>query len=572
MKKKKILRLMIVTFSIVLIMSVMSIRAGRATPYISNALKSAEIDTLEDNLKNDITYNRSIFVSENSTEFLLGFSDKSEQDKVLNWLINNLNAEIAAISNYTSLIHFKTNKIKGFEVQSLVNTQQDFSVKYIQDYPEVEFYDTWIPDDPLLEDQWYIDKIKAKEAWFYERGSSWVTVAVLDTGVDIDHPDLEDNLDTWSDWDFIDNDPNPDALQGDQDNIGNAHGTKSAGLIAAVQNNDEGVAGLADINLVNFRIAYVDSSGYDHISWTGVVDAIIWAVDYSHTDIISMSFGTHSYIEALYNATLYAWEEGVLCVASAGNENWDLDRSDLNVYPAEWEHVMAVAATDENDNKASFSNYGDQTIDISAPGINIHTTHWRGGYTGLFGGTSASAPIVAGVAALILAHNGISLTALWNALVDEADDIGNPQIRGRINAYYSVVDDYIPSSYQKTPGAWITGSYHSGSLSNLKKVDSLYFTWRTDWRTFYPYTYSGFSVDFYFPNHFISRLKIDLSFWSITVRVRIFWFGGGSSSILFSESLNYDCNSQRIDHITISYLSSSSPTYVYFDRVILVGL
>jgi thermitase len=572
MKKKKILNLMIVSFSFLLVMSIMSIKANTAALHPSNVLKCAKLDPLEENLKNNLSYSGSTLGSEDSTEFLIGFSEMSEEDKVINWVTNDLNAEIVAISNYTSLIHFKTNETKKFDdMQSLANTQQDFGVRYIQKHPENLRLDTWIPDDPLLGNQWYIDKIKAKEAWFYQKGSSSVKVAVLDSGVDIDHPDLEDNIETWSDWDYVQNDANPNAFQGPGANEGNAHGTKCAGEIAAIQNNTQQIAGLADIQLVNFRIFWVNWLGQDIWSFVWWVDAIYRAVDYSNADIISMSLGQSTNNTDLYEACKYAWEEGVLLIAAAGNNNWDLDRTDKNIYPAEYEYVMSVAATDQNDNKCSFSNYGDQMIDISAPGINIYTSTWGGGYTTNFQGTSASAPIVAGVAALILSHNpSYSLTDLWNALVDEADDIGNPQIRGRINAYYSVVNDYVPLSYQ--PGSLPSGSYHSGSLSNLKKVDSLYFTWRTGYVRLYPFIFYGFSVNFYFPDHYMSRLKIELSFGGKTCKAKIYWFGGGSSVVSFSGSLNYDCNSQRIDHITISYFGGPCPTYVYFDRVILVNL
>lgn len=567
MKKEKILRLMIISISVVLTMSILSVRADSTALHISStALESAKIDTSDANLKNDKD-------SYDPMEFLLGFSDKSKQDKVIKWLTNSLKAEIVAISNYTSLIHFKTHKTKGSILQSLVNTKKDFQIRYIQDHPEVELYDTWIPNDPYLGNQWYIDKIKAKEAWFYETGSITIKAAVIDVGCDMDHPDLAANLETWSDWDYVGNDGNPDALQsGWFLHSGNGHGTSCAGLIAAVQNNNKGVAGLADIELVNFRVGWINWFGGFETSLTYWIDAIYRAVDVSHADIISMSLSTSSNNQDLHSACDYAQQEGVLVVASAGNDGSDLDSSSYNRYPAEWDSVMCVAATTENDVRASFSNYGDQTVDISAPGTNIYTTHFKGGYRSDFGGTSASAPIVAGVAALIWSYNpSYSLTTLWNTLVDEADDIGNPQIRGRVNAYYSVINYWNPSSYTITPGALITGSYHSGSLSNLKKVDSLYFTWRTSYLYLPPYWLYGFSVDFYFPDHYISRLKVDLSFAGLTCRAIIHWFGGGSNSQYFSESLNYDCENRRIDHITIEYGVSPCPAYVYFDRVILVG-
>ncbi len=577
MKKQKIPHLMIVTFSLILIMSGMSVKTGSAPLHISNALKSAEIDTLENNLKNDITYNTSVFVSENSTEFLLGYSDLSETNIVVDWVTDNLNAEIVAISNYTSLIHFKTNETKGFEVQSLINTQQDFGVRYIQDHIEIVPCDTWDPNDYYLEAQWYLNNIKAKEAWFYERGDPDVWVSVLDSGCDMDHPDLADNLITDWDWDFADKDGNPQCLDSPGADVINAHGTNCAGVIAAVQNNTIGIAGIANVKIINLRIYYYDEGGF-HFSFASLIDAIYWAVWY--TDIISCSFIVPGYNQEFKDACDYAWEQGVLIVASAGNDGWDLDNVHLNRYPAEWDSVMCVAATDNYDNRAHFgpyasSNYGDETVDICAPGtrMGILTTNWSGEYTNNFGKTSASAAIVAGVAALIKSHYpSYSLTDLWNALVDGADDVGDQKIGGRVNALNSVTLDYIPSSYQNTPGALVTGSYHSGALSNLKKVDSTYFSWRTSSIRIGPFWVYGFSVDFYFPDLYMSRLKIDLSFGGQSCTVDIHWASGGSDYQTFSQSLDYDCNSKRIHHITIWYCDNTPcPLYVYFDRIILVG-
>lgn len=131
MKREKIRYLMVVTFFLILILPVMSVC----------------INVLSDNLKRDITYDTSVFVTENSTEFLLGYSDRSETSIVVNWLTDNLNAEIVAISSNVPLIHFKTNEIKGFEVQSLIYSQQDFGVRYLQDHPELVLCDTWDPND-----------------------------------------------------------------------------------------------------------------------------------------------------------------------------------------------------------------------------------------------------------------------------------------------------------------------------------------------------------------------------------------------------------------------------------------
>ena len=104
-------------------------------------------------------------------------------------------------------------------------------------------------------------------------------------------------------------------------------------------------------------------------------------------------------------------------------------------------------------------------------------------------------------------------------------------------------------------------------------MDSTYFSWRTSYERIGPFWVYGFSVDFYFPDHYMSRLKIDLEFGVQSLAVTIHWESGGSDYQTFSESLNYDLNSRRIDHITIWYSDNTPcPQFVYFDRIILVGL
>lgn len=419
--------------------TVLNLMTVYAAQDFSNTLNFDGGTPSENDIKKEITYDETISVSKNSKEFLLGYSDSSEKNKVTEWLINTLDAEIVSISNYTPLIHFKTNEIKGFEVQSLVYAQNNFNVRYIQDNPDTELFFT--PNDPYLGDQWYIDKIEAKQAWDIERGGSEIRVAVIDVGVDIDHPDLVDNIDTVHDWDFVGNDGNPNALQDWLAHSGNAHGTKCAGIIAAVQNNNRGVAGLASISLVNYRVGWVNWFGSLETSITKWIDAIYKAVNEANIDIISISLGTTSYNPDLYWACQWAWVSGVLIVASAGNDNWDLDSSSYNLYPAEFSNVMCVAATDENDVKSSFSNYGDSTVDICAPGEEDYTTSWKGTYSD-FTGTSASAPVVAGVAALILSKYHCSLDELWWRLAYYGNDIFNPQIQRRVNAYQSVAWSY----------------------------------------------------------------------------------------------------------------------------------
>lgn len=287
------------------------------------------------------------------------------------------------------------------------------------------------PDDTYLEDQWYLEQIAAQQAWDVRTDASDVTVAVIDGGIYLDHPDITDNIwinegevidgidndgngfiDDLAGWDFVDDDnnpsPDPDAEEIDESAL--HHGTVVAGIIGAVGDNGEGIAGIAwDVNIMPLRA--LDSVGAGTDYW--VSNAIYYAID-NGADIINLSLTGFETTAMLNTAIEYAYANDVVVVAAAGNENVDTDIQ--AVYPSclrteddDW--VIGVTATDFDDQKASFSNYGSECSDISAPGVGVFAAIYEdleagylGDYMGGWAGTSFAAPMVAGAAALLLAE------------------------------------------------------------------------------------------------------------------------------------------------------------------------
>ncbi len=239
---------------------------------------------------------------------------------------------------------------------------------------------------------------------------STVIVAILDTGMDLDHPDLAANY-LWG-WDFV----NDDAIPEDD----NGHGTHCAGTVAGID-NDIGVIGVApDVGLYIMKVLNRRGSG----SYEDIAAGIITATDgpdgtpgtNDDADVISMSLSGPSSTVDLENAVNYALSYNVVIVAATGN-----DGNDYPQYPAAYPGVIGVGATDANDNIASFSNRGE---DIFAPGVYVFSTYLEGNYATM-SGTSMATPHVAGVVALAwAAHPSFTGTQIRLLVIGSADSAG----------------------------------------------------------------------------------------------------------------------------------------------------
>lgn len=288
--------------------------------------------------------------------------------------------------------------------------------------PNMRFQAMLVPNDAYWNLQWGPKKIGADWAWNTTIGSSDILVAVVDTGIYYYHEDLASNyVGLGYDWVNMDTDPIDD----------NGHGTHCAGIIAAVLNNGIGIAGIAQVRIMAEKV--LTSGGWGYADW--IANGIIHAADCG-AKIISLSLGGYGYSELLHEAVKYAYDKGALIIAAAGN-----DDTNMKVYPAGYEEVIAVAATDQYDNKAWFSNWGDW-IELAAPGVDIYSTVLSG-YAYL-SGTSMACPHVSGVSALVWSlypNRTRDWVRLW--LRYTADDLGDYGYDvyygyGRVNARKAV--------------------------------------------------------------------------------------------------------------------------------------
>lgn len=252
---------------------------------------------------------------------------------------------------------------------------------YIKNDEALDIDEIYIPNDELFKDyQWNLPEIETLQGWNITKGDENIIVAVVDTGIDLDHPDLHDKI--VQGYNAINSDNEP------HDDVG--HGSHVAGIIAANVDNQQGVAGMSWYNKI-MPIKVLDESGAG--SAYHVAQGIIWATDHG-ASVINLSLGNYVDSQFLHDAVRYAYDRGVVLIAASGNDN-----TSKPGYPAAYPEVFAVAATDYKNERAIFSNYGDY-IDVAAPGEHIASTYMNGQYAAL-SGTSMATPHVSALAAMI---------------------------------------------------------------------------------------------------------------------------------------------------------------------------
>jgi subtilisin family serine protease len=311
------------------------------------------------------------------------------------------------------------------------------------------------PNDPLFDNQYYHRTIQSQRAWDITSGSSSMQIAVIDSGIDYNHGDILNNIWKNLNEDWKHGSPEHNGIDDDGDgyidnyygintidNSGNTmdilgHGTHVAGIIGAVGNNEIGIAGI-NFNVSLMALKIIDDEG------NGTVADEIEAIEYARKNnirIMNMSFGGYDYSE-IEKSTIESSTD-ILFIASAGNEKNNNDRNPL--YPASYaaSNMISVAASDANDDLASFSNFGIRSVDIAAPGVNILSTFPGDRYESI-SGTSMSAPIVTGLAGLILTSNsGLTPVQVKDRILRTSDQVQGLHDKiltgGRINAYQSLI-------------------------------------------------------------------------------------------------------------------------------------
>ncbi len=327
---------------------------------------------------------------------------------------------------------FKVDVPPSKEWETIAQLRTRADVLYAEPDYRVYALDT-IPNDPYWGSQWGLPKIQAPKAWdiLSTTGGANVIIAIVDSGIDLDHPDLACPNKLLPGYDFVNNDNNP------QDDYG--HGTHVAGTAAACTNNGVGVAGVAwAARLLPVKV--LDAAGNG--SYSNLAAGIRHAVD-NGARIINLSLGGINDSSTMREAVSYAVNNGRLVVVAAGN--CAVGGSGCNgqtnpiMYPAAYAEVLAVAATDSDDNHAYFSEYHPY-VDVAAPGMGIYSTSLDNSY-GNLNGTSMATAFVSGLAALLWSADGnMSATQVRALIESNADDLGAPGKDnyfgyGRINAW-----------------------------------------------------------------------------------------------------------------------------------------
>ncbi|MEM3550057.1 MAG: S8 family serine peptidase [Candidatus Bathyarchaeia archaeon] len=293
--------------------------------------------------------------------------------------------------------------------QAIDSLKKNPKIKYIE--PDIEVY---IIQETL---PWGVERIDAEIVHGYNKGAG-IKVAILDTGIDYTHPDLNDNY--KGGYDFVNNDADP------KDDHG--HGTHCAGIVAA-EDNEIGVIGVApEAHL--YAVKVLNSAGSGYLS--NVISGIQWCVN-NNIQVVSMSLGTSTYSQSLKDACDNAYKKGLVLVAAAGNNGDGNPNTNEYSYPAAYDSVIAVGATASNDVAPYWSNSGPY-LELAAPGVSIYSTlptysvtltRTYGYNYGTLSGTSMACPHVAGTAALVIASNpALTNIDVRTRLQTTADDLG----------------------------------------------------------------------------------------------------------------------------------------------------
>jgi subtilisin family serine protease len=318
--------------------------------------------------------------------------------------------------------------VRTYQIELLNPHDVDRTIRILSGVKEIAYAELkelhrtlQVPNDQYYNPStmWGLFQVQAEGAWAYSTGNSNVVVAVTDNAIHTAHPDLVNKM--LPGYNTAENIANPNPCGGNN----GFHGTHVSGTVAAETNNGIGVASIGwNVSILPVAIGRCSDGAL-----TGGFDGIIWSAD-NGADVINMSWGGGGSSQYGQNVCNYAWNQGCILIAAAGNSN-----SSQQFYPAAYNNVVSVAATNQNDQKASFSQYG-TWINISAPGVQIASTDQNNGYQ-YSQGTSMASPLVAGFMGLMKSFSpNATNTDLINCLYSGADNINaqNPNFIGQLGA------------------------------------------------------------------------------------------------------------------------------------------
>lgn len=314
-----------------------------------------------------------------------------------------------------------------------------------------------VPNDPRFGNQWSLGKIRCVQGWELSMGSSDVVIAVLDTGVDPDHPDLVNKL--VPGFNILNNNNNTSDPNG--------HGTHVAGIAAAATDNGIGIAGVGYHSRI-MPVKVLNSSGGG--STSDVAAGINFAVN-AGANVISMSLGGTNGSSSMISAVNLAWSQNILLVGAAGNNG-----GSQQTFPSAYDNVIAVASTDINDQRAGNSNFG-FWVDVAAPGVGIQSTYNDNDYRTM-SGTSMAAPHVSGLAALLWAHLGLGtdVAVIRDRIESNVLPVGSWVAHGRIDVERALKNLGSATPIRRAvPPATMdvdTGQVTSGSLASVLISDN----------------------------------------------------------------------------------------------------
>ncbi|WP_168188594.1 S8 family peptidase [Thermoflavimicrobium daqui] len=348
-----------------------------------------------------------------------GFETKHSQEIIVKTKQKEFLNQFGHIIDHNKSLGFYVLRLNNplLKRQTIQKLKQFSFIQYVEE--NSSFQTTTFPNDPKYNQQYGLKKVHAKEAWAVTQGKPNTLIATIDTGVNYTHPDLKGKVVKGKDFVEKDNDPMDK----------NGHGTHCAGIAAAITNNQIGIASMAPKTKI-LAVRALDENGEGYLS--DIASGITYAVDQG-AKIINLSLGSSEDSQTLREAVEYADQKGAIVIAAAGNNS-----SSTPLYPAFYSKVIAVAATDQNDDKADFSNFG-TWVDIAAPGVDIWSTWLKQGYQ-LESGTSMATPLVSGVAGL-LASQGKNAKQIRQAIEQSADQVQGTGLywrNGRLNAEKAV--------------------------------------------------------------------------------------------------------------------------------------